>query len=281
MRTIRKGTFETNSSSMHSLVISGNYVSDYKWDKDFNCKFMDFSIRHLDIHTDPEEKFSYLWMVLCQGIEFSKSKKYIDYNKKLNYYYEHFPFVQGIERGQEADDFYEKNLKDDDRSYTKKEIELLKKEEFPRLQKVFDAMAKYYADLSNKGYLKKRALTLNFDDITLDIQEKYGHAFLGSKSDEYCSTGCYGNETIFAHFRMGKVVEEINKFIHGTDEEFNFDKIESPIRDMFDFAFDNDSVFIQNTDECDEYDRKKHFKTVTDYLVKNKGRATVIHPIGG
>ena len=71
---IRIGTFETNSSSTHTLVVSRNYALNYGLETNkitikFPVKMFDFG-RHNDIYTDASSKFSYVWQHLCSKIKY-------------------------------------------------------------------------------------------------------------------------------------------------------------------------------------------------------------------
>jgi hypothetical protein len=51
--------------------------------------------------------------------------------------------------------------------------------------------------------------------------------------------------------------------------------------DMASFILDPNAVILQNTDECDEKDRKKMQRMVMSYVRKNKGMCFVDWPFGG
>jgi hypothetical protein len=50
---------------------------------------------------------------------------------------------------------------------------------------------------------------------------------------------------------------------------------------MASFILDPNAVILQNTDECDEKDRKKMQRMVMSYVRKNKGMCFVDWPFGG
>lgn len=72
MRTIRENVFETNSSSMHAIVVSRNTISDFSKFKghstiDFDLG-MDFSSRCLIPRKNASEKASYIFHLICSMV---------------------------------------------------------------------------------------------------------------------------------------------------------------------------------------------------------------------
>lgn len=267
---------------MHSLVISDNWYVKNRKDQVLNAVFMDFSGRSLILRTKPEEKFAYVWMIFCSGIKFPKSNaaEYKSANEK--YYNTHWDKKSIIddkyseEELAERSKFYEEKVENVNVEYDSFEKDLLDAR-FKKLKKVLDKISKMFAQETN-------GLTVNFDDLTYKIHKDYGYTEISSKSENYPSNGCYDNEGIYVYFNMERALKILNDFLDSDSddvEKLDIWKIKDTINSMINFAFDENSILIQDTDECDEYDMEKHYKTVIEYVVKNEGRATVIHPIGG
>lgn len=80
-RTVRKKTFETNSSSTHTISISRNFDStEYKFPKTLVFQGGEFGWE-VEIYDDVESRCRYLYTAMCSlynGNELEEKKKYIE-----------------------------------------------------------------------------------------------------------------------------------------------------------------------------------------------------------
>lgn len=263
---------------MHSLVISGAWHIKERENATLHAVFKDFSDRHLELRTEPEDKFAYVWLLFCQGIKFPFSRNHEYKVANEEYYKEHWPRQDVIdgkfskEELEERDKFYDEKVRNVNTKYTSFEK--------VEIQKRFNTLVKYLDDLSNYFLTEHSPVHIDFDDLDYEIYD-YGYVSLASKSEVYPETGCYGNDGVIAYFEMQRAWDVLNKYLDtGVESNDNW-YVQKCISEMIDFAFNPNSILIQNTDECDDDDREKHYKTVTEYVIKNEGRATVIHPLGG
>lgn len=79
---IRRGVFETNSSSVHTLTITKN-SNNLKFPKKLIFDSGDYGWEHVCL-TTPEEKASYLWESIKCILPDNENKNLVEYNKALD-----------------------------------------------------------------------------------------------------------------------------------------------------------------------------------------------------
>lgn len=79
---IRKSVFETNSSSVHTLIITKN-SNNLKFPKKLIFDSGDYGWEHSCLNT-PEEKASYLWETIKCILPDDENKNLVEYNKALD-----------------------------------------------------------------------------------------------------------------------------------------------------------------------------------------------------
>ena len=285
MRTVRPGTFETNSSSMHSLVINSSLFNLFYNSKNKNltmhAKFMDYSVRELIPRTDPEDKFAFLWMIFCSLLSFPKSAASEKRDENKAYEARKWPRSLLISDDcpqivlKEHSDFVKEYITDFDVKYTDTEKANLENR-FKRLENLLNTVS--------ESLKSNYSVSLDFTDLKLNIHDDYGYCNLASKSESYPSTGTYGNKIVADYFEMEEAAKIINDFINSDEEQFDVEAhycVKMCFREMLGFAYDKDSIFIQDTDEHDNKDEKKHIKLVKKYFNKGNCEGTVLRPIGG
>ena len=78
---IRRGVFETNSSSVHTITITKN-SNNLKFPKKLIFDSGDYGWEHASL-TTPEEKASYLWEGIISAFPDHKNKNLTEYNKAI------------------------------------------------------------------------------------------------------------------------------------------------------------------------------------------------------
>lgn len=241
MITVRTSAFETNSSSMHAIIIArGGYFNKVtvKVCMDAN---IDFSARTLIERKTPDEKASYCFHLIMNR-----------WNSKL---------VRGKWNSEtcEYDDI------------SKKEIE--------QNEKVIAGYRKFVTYMK-KAMKKHWKISLSVKNVL--VKSASNGAELEPKC--YASTGCYGHAALEA-ILFDNMFDTIDKFASLGSESPEFDaNSNSGWIDFYDMAYfilNPNSVIIQNTDECDDKDRKKMQRMVMDYVKKNNGMCHVDWPFGG
>ena len=245
MKTIRFNTFETNSSSMHAIVIPERAnIKDYLRDITFKYN-MDFSDRALYVRDKPEEKASYLFQIIV---------------RQINSY-----FVPVTENDVEIPGAVAHN-----------ELVI---EMFNLWMRNFKQCVKQYEHINVDftGYEISREC-VNWKNI---IERRY---FISEAEDEYASTGCYGhagvNGVLFARLfdRFDNAVknEDLSEFKNAKEDAWDFTAYR-----IIEFVFDPKAVIIQYTDEyTDEglVEMKQHIKK---FVEMNDYRCDLIWPVGG
>lgn len=251
MKTVRLGTFETNSSSMHAIIIPQHSSNAYKHLKDIVFQYnMDFSERALYIRNKPEEKASYVFQLIVG---------------QINSY-----FVPVTKDGVEIPGAVTHN---------------------ERVIKMFtDWMEQFKAEVlewekinvSFGGYVISREYTNYKGEVIRQyhIQEPEG---------TYASTGCYGHKGVNGVLlsrlfdRFDKTVENIDSPDWDKPEEIekrnkNWD---ASMFYIIDFVFDPNAVIIQYTDEYSGEGLVEMKQKIREYMEMNDYRCNVIWPIGG
>lgn len=273
MRTTRLNTFETNSSSMHALVIAcelskkklyksylkrelKRWYNNGKYNiviecRDDNVDKIDFATRRYVNHSSVNDKLIYY---LATVIQHFSNKQNIPPSKYENNYDELLK------------DFLEKNLENN-----KKVYEMIK----IHLEHFTDT---FIWTVSNKLNIKKEDITLEFkyyvDDVTFKID------YFNQEERDYFSTGCYGNEEFYYNMDSSWVATEFvcnpySAILANTDEcsDEEYFLWEQKAKKLLEASFANS----KNTYESDRFSDLKESQRKMKRL--NPGK--VIFPQGG
>ena len=243
MKTIRNSVFETNSSSMHAIVIPrGSVHNEAPVDVCMDGS-MDFSERTLIERKLPDEKASYCFLIimkywcdkLVRGSWSNKKKDYLDITDKE------------VKRNDEIIAAYRKFI-----TYMKASF----KKHWAINLTVKNCTVK---SMKNGAYISPKDWASN---------GCYGHDVLKSilmthlleRIDEITAPG--------ADLSVLRVDDNSwNSFLDFCD--------------LASFILDQNAVIIQHTDEYEQDDLKRMQKMVIDYVKKNKGMCFVDWPLGG
>lgn len=245
MKTIRTNVFETNSSSMHAIIIPKNSYVD-KVAKDIIFQYnMDFSERSLYIRNKPEEKASYLFQLIV---------------KQINTY-----FIPIMKDGVEIPEAIKHN-----------ELVI---DMFNLWMKNFKQAVKYWnhINVDFTGY------KINREYVTYK-GETVRQYFIDEPEGTYASTGCYGhagvNGILFASLfdKFDKAVknEDLSEFKNVKEDFWDF-----TIHPIIEFVFDPKAVIIQYTDEYSNEGLAEMKQKIKEYMEMNDYRCNVVWPIGG
>ena len=242
MKTIRQSVFETNSSSMHAIVVPrGNLFNKEPVNVCMDGD-MDFSDRTLIERNLPDEKASYCFLLI------------------MKYWCDKLTCGRWSEK------------KKDYMNITAKEVK--------RNDEIVATYRKFIAYMK-KSFKKHWNITLTIKNTKVESMKN--GAFIAPKY--WATTGCYGHENlksiIMSH--LTETIDTVTKpdtdlSILNTDDHCNS---YLDFCDMASFILDSNAVILQNTDECDEKDRKKMQRMVMSYVRKNKGMCFVDWPLGG
>lgn len=243
MKTIRNSVFETNSSSMHAIVIPTHGVRNEEPVNVCMDGSMDFSARTLIERKLPDEKASYCFLLImeywnnklaCGG--WSEQKK--DYLNITD---------EEVKRNDEIIAAYRKFIK-----YMKKSFK------------------KHWAiNLTIKNYIVKSMKNgARIEPKEWATNGCYGHDVL--KSILMCRLLERIDEITKPDADLSVLKVDDNTF--NSFLEFC---------DLASFILDPNAVIIQHTDEYEKDDLKRMQKMVIDYVKKNKGMCYVDWPAGG
>lgn len=250
MKTVRLGTFETNSSSMHAIVIpERSDIQEHLKDIVFQYN-MDFSERALYIRNKPEEKASYVFQLIVG---------------QINSY-----FVPVTKDGVEIPGAV---------THNERVIKIFTDwmEQFKAEVFEWEKINVYFG-----GYVISREYTNYKGEVIREyrIQEPEG---------TYASTGCYGHKGVNGVLlsrlfdRFDKVMENIDSPDWDKPEEIekrnkNWD---TSMFHIIDFVFDPKAVIIQYTDEYSEEGLAEMKQKIREYMEMNDYRCNLIWPVGG
>ena len=242
MKTIRTSVFETNSSSMHAIVIPRGNVFNKEPVNVCMDGDMDFSDRRLVERKLPDEKASYCFLIIMKywsdklvcGRWSSRKKDYLNITARQ------------AKRNDEIVAAYRKFV-----SYMKKSFKkhwniklTIKNSTVKSMKNGAFIMPKYWASNGCYGHATFQSILMRNMLATIDKVTKPG-------ADLSCLS----------------VEESHNSYL-------DFCELAS-------FILDPNAVIIQNTDECDSKDYKKMQRMVVSYVGKNHGKCFVDWPLGG
>lgn len=242
MKTIRNSVFETNSSSMHAIVIPRGSVFNKEPVNVCMDGEMDFSDRRLIERKLPDEKASYCFLIImkywCDKLTCGRWSK-----KKRGCM-----------------------------NITAKEVN--------RNDEIVATYRKFIAYMK-KSFKKHWNIKLTIKNTK--VESKKNGAYIGPKY--WATNGCYGHET-FQSIIMSNMLRTIDK-ITEPNADLSILNVDDRCNSYLDFCdlasfiLDTDAVILQNTDECDEKERKQMQSMLMAYVKKNKGMCYVDWPAGG
>lgn len=243
MKTIRNSVFETNSSSMHAIVIpKGNVHNETPVDVCMDGS-MDFSSRTLIERKLPDEKASYCFLIIMKywsdklacGRWSEKKKGYLNITDKE------------VKRNDEIIAAYLKFIKYMKASFKK--------------HWAINLTIKNYTvkSMKNGAYISPKDWATN---------GCYGHDVLNS---------------ILMKRLLERIdaITEPDADLSVLRADDNTWNSFLDFCDLASFILDPNAVIIQHTDEYDEDDLNLMQKMVIDYVKKNKGMCYVDWPVGG
>lgn len=242
MKTIRQSVFETNSSSMHAIVIPKS-MHGHKTDlKQLEIKYnMDFSDRCLIVHNNPEDKASYIFQIVV--------KQFIS----------HFKPVDGSLETEEHNEFVFRTFK--------------------AWMDGFKGCAKKWRniDVEFTGFELKREYT-SYSGI---VQKAYDIvAPSGTYASTGCY-GFDALNAVLMPNMLKKIDDSINGhdmsyFIKLQPDYWDFDMI-----NILDFVLDPVATIIQCTDEYTDDEFRDMKNTIRDCAERSDYYCDIIWPAGG
>lgn len=242
MRTVRYSAFETNSSSMHAIVIPKNgYHAKAKEQKLVFRYNMDFSDRRLVIHDTPEDKASYIFQLIVK--HFCSKFKPVDNSAETE---EHNEFVLKV---------------------------------FEHWMEYFKKCVKTWRMINVEftGYEIEREYKTYNDDIKkcYNIVEP-----VGSYASTGCY-GHAGLEGIMMNSMFNKIDEAISYHDLACYINLADDPWDSDILNIIDFVTNPNAVIIQYTDEYTYEEFTEMKASIKKYMEKNDYCCHVVWPVGG
>lgn len=242
MKTIRNSVFETNSSSMHAIVIPKSNVFNKEPVKVCMDGDMDFSERSLIERKLPDEKASYCFLLIMEY-----------WNSKL---------VRGRWSSQKKG-----NL-----NITDKEVK--------RNNEIIAAYRKFISYMK-KSFKKHWNIKLTVNNANVKSTKQVGFIEPKSYGTTGCY-GHYTFQSIIMNrllLTIDNITKpDADLSILSVDDRCNS---YLDFCDLASFILDPNAVILQNTDECSEKDLKKMQRMVMSYVRKNKGMCFVDWPLGG
>ena len=242
MKTVRQSVFETNSSSMHAIVIPKGNVFNKEPVKVCMDGDMDFSERSLIERKLPDEKASYCFLLImkywCDKLtcgKFSMKKK--DY---LNI------TAKEVQRNDEIVATYRKFI-----AYMKKSF----KEHWNITLTIKNTKVE---SKKNGAYIGPKNWATN---------GCYGHESFQSIIMSYMLRTIDKITEPNADLSILSVDDRCNSYLDFCD--------------LASFILGQNAVIIQNTDECDDKEYKQMQRMLMSYVRKNKGMCFVDWPCGG
>lgn len=242
MKTIRNSVFETNSSSMHAIVIPRGSVFNKEPVNVCMDGDMDFSDRRLIERKLPDEKASYCFLII------------------MKYWCDKLTCGRWSEKKRGCLNIAAKEVKRND--------------------EIVSVYRKFIAYMK-KSFKKHWNIKLTIKNTKVESKKNGG--YIGPKY--WASNGCYGHET-FQSIIMSNLLRTIDK-ITEPNADLSILSVDDHCNSYLDFCdlasfiLDTDAVVIQNTDECDDKERKQMQRMVMAYVKKNKGMCYVDWPAGG
>jgi len=242
MKTIRNSVFETNSSSMHAIVIPRGSVFNKEPVKVCMDGDMDFSERTLIERKLPDEKASYCFLIIMKywsdklvcGKWSEKKKGYLNISKK------------DVKRNEEIIAVYKKFIAYMKKSFKKHwSINLtIKNSTVKSMPWGAYISPKHWATNGCYGHESFQSIIMSYMLRTIDKITEPNADLSVLTVDDHC-----------------------NSYLDFCD--------------LASFILDPNAVIIQNTDECDDKEYKQMQRMIISYVRKNQGKCFVDWPAGG
>lgn len=242
MKTIRNSVFETNSSSMHAIVIPKGNVFNKEPVNVCMDGNMDFSDRTLIERKLPDEKASYCFLIIMKywcdklvcGNWSEKKKGYLNISKK------------DVKRNNEIIAVYKKFI-----AYMK------------------------------KSFKKHWAINLTIKNTKVKSMEWGAYIGPKDWATNGCYGHDSFQSIIMSYMlrTIDKITEpNADLSILSVDDSCNS---YLDFCDLASFILDPNAVIIQNTDECSDKEYKQMQRMIISYVRKNQGKCYVDWPAGG
>lgn len=180
MKTVRNNVFETNSSSMHALVIPRTFEPvEVTEPIAFDYGNADFSMRHYEKHDTPSAKASYCMIFIIETVQ---SMLKCIYDK------EHWDYFDETKR---------KKLSAEDINHND------------------EVMSKFmqFLDKIAEEIKKEYSVDIKFTNFTLDVDT----GIIKPPKHAYVSAGCYGNEA-FKETVMHYILRDLEQFMNSSGD---------------------------------------------------------------
>lgn len=243
MKTIRNSVFETNSSSMHAIVIPKDGVHNEEPVNVCMDGSMDFSARTLIERKLPDEKASYCFLIIM---------KY---------------WTDKLVCGKWSD------KKHDYLNITDKEVK--------RNDEIIAAYRKFITYMKN-SFKKHWAINLTIKNVSIASMKNGAYISPKDWASTGCYGHAVLNDILMGRLleRIDEITKpdaDLSVLItkdNTLNSYLDFCELAS-------FILDPKAVIIQHTDEYEEDDLKRMQTMVIDYVKKNKGMCYVDWPVGG
>lgn len=242
MKTVRNSVFETNSSSMHAIVIPRGNVFNKDPVKVCMDGDMDFSDRTLIERKLPDEKASYCFLIImkywCDKLSCGRWSE-----KKRGYL----------------------NIAD---------------KEVKRNDEIVAVYRKFIAYMK-KSFKKHWNITLTIKNTKVESKKNGAYIGPKYWATNGCYGHESFQSIIMSNMlrTIDKITEpNADLSILSVDDRCNS---YLDFCDLASFILDTDAVIIQNTDECSDKEYKQMQRMIISYVKKNKGKCFVDWPAGG
>lgn len=242
MKTIRNSVFETNSSSMHAIVIPRGSVFNKEPVKVCIDGEMDFSDRRLIERKLPDEKASYCFLII------------------MRYWCDKFACGKWSEK------------KRDYLNITDKEVK--------RNDEIVAAYRKFI-DYMKKSFKKHWNINLTIKNTKVVSKKNYAYIGPKHWASNGCY-GHESFQSIIMRYMLRKIdkITEPNADLSSLSVKDSCDSY-LDFCDLASFILDPNAVIIQNTDECSDKEYKQMQRMIISYVRKNQGKCFVDWPLGG
>ena len=242
MKTIRNSVFETNSSSMHAIVIPRDGVCNNEPVDVCMDGSMDFSDRTLVERKLPDEKASYCFLIIM---------KY---------------WCDKLTRGSWSE------KKKDYLNITSKEVK--------RNDEIVAAYRKFITYMQS-SFKKHWSINLTVKNYTVTSMKNGAYISPKDWASNGCYGHESFKSILMSNMlrTIDKITEpNADLSILNVDDRWNS---YLDFCDLASFILDPNAVILQNTDECDDKEYKQMQRMLMSYVRKNKGMCFVDWPFGG
>ncbi len=242
MKTVRESTFETNSSSMHAIVIPRGSVFNKEPVKVCIDGEMDFSDRRLIERKLPDEKASYCFLIIMQ------------------YWCDKLTCGKWSEKKKDYTNITDKEVKRND--------------------EIVAAYRKFIAYMK-KSFKKHWNINLTIKNTKVESKKNGAYIGPKHWASNGCY-GHESFKSIIMSYMLrtiDKITEpNANLSVLSVDDSCNS---YLDFCDLASFILDPNAVILQNTDECSDKEYKQMQRMIISYVRKNQGKCFVDWPAGG